>query len=280
MNDADVGVRAMAAGQLARLVPPVPGQPALAQAVLPAEVAKAPEAVPPAVQQAVAALRSAADEIERQRAPVDKLLGELAQATAARARDDAAVEHVRELRNSLQEQSARIAAALERVERADATARAAGGTSPAAATTGLIGQAGDLDCRAHEQGASLRERADDGAHHAGEFVSEWTGDAQLDIDSARAKTDVGDFGGAQRLLDRAAHQLRRAHGKSAVLDYAYAQLFERMADDAASADARRQLLERALQSYQQVSRSGGRLRDVANARVAKLSEQIPGPTRP
>ncbi|HXU64848.1 MAG TPA: HEAT repeat domain-containing protein, partial [Polyangia bacterium] len=279
LGDADPGLRALAAGQLARLVPPVPGQPAGVETPPPPTTAP-PAAPPAAVQQAAAVERSAVETLEARRPPLDQLLGELAQATAQPARDDASLDRVRALRNKLEQEVARIDAAAADVERDLSAVRAAAGPSPAASSTALVTEADGLASRARDSARALRARAEGGARRAGEYVSEWTGDAQLDIDAANAKVAVGDLSGAQRLLDRAARQLHKSHANSPVLDYAYAQLFERMADDAASAEARRALLDRALDAYRRVSRGGGRLRDVADGKVARLTEQLSTPAQP
>src|SRR5207302_1822854 len=64
LTDVDPAMRARAAGQLARLLPPVPGAPGASVAGQP--LAVTPDVALPAVQQAMAAERTAVDTLERQ----------------------------------------------------------------------------------------------------------------------------------------------------------------------------------------------------------------------
>jgi hypothetical protein len=157
---------------------------------------------------------------------------------------------------------------------AKAAADAAGATpSPEAAT--LLVEVSALAQRARDAVAAVRGRSAEGARKAHEFVTDWTGDAQLDIDTANAKIDVGNFPEAKRLLDRAARQLRASGAKVPALDYSYAQLFDKMAADTEVPATKRKLLQQAADAYRRVARTGaGRFVEEAHARLAKLPDEI------
>ena len=201
-------------------------------------------------------------------------------AVAGPAHGDATLDQIRELKGRVERGVLQAADATADVDRTAQTVGAAAGANPSPEAARLIAEGQSLAERAREASAALRDRAAVAIRKAGEFVSEWTGDAQLDIDAANAKSAVGDLAGARRSLDRAARQLHKSGGKSAALDYAYAQLFEKMADDAQAPAARRDLLERALDAYRRVARTGGRLQEVATARVTRLGEQVNELARP
>jgi tetratricopeptide (TPR) repeat protein len=229
----------------------------------------------PDVQRALAVARTTADAAKVETDRLEAVLADLSRTTAAAARGDATTEHVKALKATLDEAPAKLQAVAVNVDAAAKAAANAAGANPSPEAAKVVAEAQALAQRTRDAIATARDRSMDAAKKANDFVTDWTGDVQLDIDMANAKMDVGNFVEARRLLDRAARQLRKANTKNQGLDFAYAQLFDKMAVDTEAPDAKRQLLQRAAEAYRRVVKTGGgRFAHDANDRLAKLPEEI------
>jgi hypothetical protein len=107
------------------------------------------------------------------------------------------------------------------------------------------------------------------------FLKEETSDVQILVASADTAILTGDFTTAKTNLDRAAKRLRDAGGRTASLQYRYAQLYDKMAEHARDPAAKRKLLLQAQASYQQFVRAGtGPLVPRAKDRLAEIADEL------
>jgi len=270
IEDGDPLIRCRAAGQLARLVPPIPLPPGHAEAAPATDPARA------RAEEALSSAKLAANEVTTEIDGMERMLAELSTTMAATpAPGDVPTDHVKQLAASVAEGRTRAEAALARAEAAARAAADAAGASPPPQTASMVGEATASAQRAREALAVADKKATDAVRKASDFIADWTGDAQLDIDTANAKIDTGDFAEARRLLDKATRELRKSGSKSSGLDFAYAQLFDKMAIDAESPADQQKLLQKAADAYRRVVKGGGgRFARVANERLSKIPDEI------
>jgi hypothetical protein len=267
VDDGDPLIRCRAAGQLSRLVPPIP--------VAHAEAAPATDSAQAQALEALSSAKIAANQVVTEIDAMERILAELSGTMSATpAPGDVPTDRVKHLAASIAEAQTRAEAALARTEAAARAAADAAGPSPPPATASIVDEATVSARRTREALAVAGQKATAAVRKANDFIADWTGDAQLDIDTANAKIDTGNFAEARRLLDKATRELRKSGNKSPGLDFAYAQLFDKMAIEAEPAD-KAKLLEQAAAAYRRVVKvGGGRFARVANERLAKIPDEI------
>ncbi len=273
VRDADPLVRSKVSARLSLLIPPL----------VPAALTPRPEPPPsPAVdlavsqiQTALAETRTAADRVKVETDRTEALLADLVRITAGSTRDEATTEHVNQLKIDLDGAPARLEAAAARVEAAAELAADAAGATPSAEAARLVADASTLARRARDSVIAVRGRTVAASRNALAFVTDWTGDMELDIAAAVAKIEAGDFAGARRLLDRAARQLRKSGGRAPALDSTYGHLFEEMASEAEAPAEKRARLQQAADAYGRVAKAGGGgpVAD-AKAHLEKIKKEI------
>jgi HEAT repeat protein len=270
VEDGDPLIRCRAAGQLSRLVPPVP--------VAHAEAAPGTDPARARAAEALSSTKIAANEVTTEIDGMEQMLAELSGTMAATpAPGDVPTDRVKHLAASIGEAQTRAEAALARAEAAARAAADAAGPSPPPGTASLVDEAAASARRTREALAVAGQKATAAVRKAGDFIADWTGDAQLDIDTANAKIDTGNFAEARRLLDKATRELRKSGNKSPGLDFAYAQLFDKMAIEAESPADKQKLLQEAADAYRRVVKiGGGRFARVAKERLAKIPDEISG----
>ncbi|HMG55959.1 MAG TPA: HEAT repeat domain-containing protein [Kofleriaceae bacterium] len=275
VGDDDPVVRSKASGQLSRLVPP------------PVQTAAAPVAPPPAADpgpppdDALAKIKLALDgttattaETKAASEALEAAAAELATRMAAPATDDAATKRVEDLSIRMGESAARLEAVADKLEAAARTAGDLAGASPAPDAARLVEQARTLAGAARATATTARSRTADAADKARKYVKVETGDAQLFIAAADAAIAAGNFADARINLDRAG-KLMRGAGRSASLDYSYAQLYDRQAARTRDLDIKRKLLLQARESFQRFATGGtGPRVQRARDRLTEIAEEL------
>lgn len=248
VDDADPIVRAKAAGQLSRLVPP------------PVQTAAAATA-------ASTAARASAQAFEA-------LTGELATAIATPAQGDAATRRVEELADKIAAAAQQLADEAAGLDGAAASVASAAGASPSPATAELVAQARALADEARSRATATRDAARSAAEQAQKYIKAETGDVAMLIAAADAAIAARSLADARANLDRAASVSRRQGRRPAGLDYSYGQLYDQMAARAASTD-KRKLLQQAEQAYRRFVKAGAGPRvQHANDRLAEIAEEL------
>jgi HEAT repeat protein len=256
VHDADPVVRAKASGQLARLLPPLrpPLDPLL-------EVKKARD-------EAAAAAAEARGWDE----DFKSLAGAIAMKIAAPDPEEAVIKQVQELAPTLDEAAAKLAAAAAKAEIASQTASDAAGPSPSPDAVKLADEAKVLARGALDAASAARDQRADLAEKA-RIVS--TLDVQVLLDGAAASMATGNLPEAKQQLDRAASLLRSSKAKPPALDYAYAQLHDRMSARTQDPEAKRQLLQQAAEAYQRFVKTGAGPRiGLANIRLEEIADEL------
>ncbi|HWO26063.1 MAG TPA: HEAT repeat domain-containing protein [Kofleriaceae bacterium] len=261
VRDADPAVRAKAAGQLSRLVPPA--RPA----------APAPQLT--AVKKASGDVTAASAEAVAKAKAFEALAQELAATTAAAPRDDEALQRALSIAKDLGEAAAQLEGAAAKVEAAAKTAAEAAGPSPAPDAAKLVEDAQALAQAARDAATAARDKVAGSEKQAQSYAKTWTEDPQLLITAADTAIATGRFAEAKQSLEKAAKLLARQGGRSASIDYSYAQLYDKMATRTKDPAGRRQLLQQAADAYQQFAKTGtgSRVRR-ARARAAEIADDL------
>ena len=247
VSDPDPFVRFKASGQLSRLAPSLPkdsSPPAVAPPPQPPVKAAVDDSLPK-VQGVRAELDKLADEAKVDADAVDALLADAASSTKGAPRDDAAIEHVKELATGLVEAASKLEASAARVEASARATSDAAGAAPSPEASKLIDEAKQRAQAVRDAATATRAKATAAAKKANEFVKEWTGDVELDITSARLGVDTGRFATAKASLDQATRRLRKTHRVDTRLDELYAKTLLGLAGEASDPAAKRKLLEQA-----------------------------------
>jgi serine/threonine-protein kinase len=277
VSDADPVVRSKASGQLSRLVPAVEPPPQTA-VVTPAPTIPAPAPVDdtlPKVKLAFDEATSAAGEARTATEALAALAAEVATTTAATARDDATTEHVKELATSLDEAPAKLEVVAAKVEATAKAAAEAAGASPSLDAAKLVADANALAQDARSRATATRGKAAEAAEQARAYVTIWTVDPQTLIAAADAAIAAGSFADARQNLDKAAKLSRKAGGRTASLDYSYAQLYDKMAARTQDPAAKRKLLQHAKDAYGRFVKTGAGARvQRANDRLTEIADDI------
>jgi hypothetical protein len=165
--------------------------------------------------------------------------------------------------------------AAAKVEAAAQAVSNAAGASPSPEAARRVGNARTLAQTARSDATAARDRTAGAITTAAAFVKEETTDVQMLIAAADAEIATGNFTDAKIHLDKAARRVRDAHGRSASLDYSYAQLYDKMSTHAADPAARRKLLQQAGEAFQRFVKTGtgARVR-YATARRAEIAEEL------
>ena len=271
VNDADPVVRSKAAGQLARLVPP------------PTRVAQAPAAPPPApaddklakIQLAVDGTTAAAAAAKTQIDQLAQLAADVTAATAAPARDDAAIKRAEDLARQLDDAAAPLDAAATKVEAAAQAARDAAGASPSSDAAKLIADAEQLARQTRETATKTRDQAAEAATRARDYARAETGDPQTYIAAADAAIAVGNVADARQNLDKASRLLRQSGARNPSLDFAYGRLYDQMATTSQSPAAKLKLLLEAEDAYRRFVKTGAGPRvQRTHDRLTELADEI------
>ncbi|HEY0986009.1 MAG TPA: hypothetical protein VGD80_03115, partial [Kofleriaceae bacterium] len=151
----------------------------------------------------------------------------------------------------------------------------AAGASPSPDAAKLVAEAGKLAQAARESATTARARATELAGKVRGWLAIWTSDVQALLSSGTAATAAGNFGEAQKYLDKAAHGLRKTGARSPSLDYAYAVLYDKMAGRAQDPAARLKLWQQAQDAYRKFARTGAGPRvQRANDRLTEIADEI------
>nr|HEX4312576.1 HEAT repeat domain-containing protein [Kofleriaceae bacterium] len=269
VQDADPVVRSKSQGELSRLVDAPPKTASLA----PAPPAAGSNAASPQLDGAVAEAGSAANDAKIAAEAVDASAKAIVEATAAPAKDDAAVKHAAQLATD-------IDTAAKAVE--DDAARAEAAANNAASLAGSAIEQPDInkvvtDAKASATAArasatAARTAADAAAKKARDYAKSETEDPQLFVAAADAAIATGNLGEAKHDLDRAA---KAGGARPAGLDYSYAQLYDKQARGEKDPAAKKRLLEEAKASYEAFAKTGAGARaQRATARAQELADEL------
>jgi hypothetical protein len=166
------------------------------------------------------------------------------------------------------------------VARADAAAKAvadAAGPSPAAPAAKLVSDAHAAAKAAHASADAVKTKSADAAKAAREFAKVETTDVQMFLGAADAAIATGNLADAKRDLDKAAAQLKASGTKNAGVEYSYGQLYDKQAAREKDPAKKKDLLQKAQQSYQRFAKAGTgarvkRATDRANEIADELAE--------
>jgi HEAT repeat protein len=274
VGDDDPVVAAKAAGQLSRLIEPLPQTAAVTPPPSPDPASPADDTLPK-VKLAFDEATAVAAEAKAANEAFESLAADLATTTAAPARDDTTTKHVEELATNLGEAASKLEALAGKLEAAAKTAADTAGASPSPDTAKLVDHAKALAQGARTAATAARGKMADAAGKARKYVTTETGDPQIFIAAADAAIASGDFTGARQNLDKAARQIHASGAKNASLDYSYAQLYDKTAARTQAPAAKRKLLQQAGEAYRRFANTGAGPRvQRANDRLMEIADEI------
>ena len=274
VSDDDPVVRSRAAGQLSRLIEPLPQIAAVTPAPTP-DAAPAADDTLPKVKVAFDEATAVAAEARTANEAYEALAADLATTTAAPARDDTTTKHVEELATNLGEAASKLEALAGKLEAAAKTAADTAGASPSPDAARLVADARALAQGARTAATAARGKTADAADKARRYVTTETGDPQIFIAAADAAIASGDFAGARQNLDKAARQIHASGAKNPSLDYSYAQLYDKMAARTQAQAAKLKLLQQAGEAYRRFAHTGAGPRvQRANDRLMEIADEI------
>jgi serine/threonine protein kinase/HEAT repeat protein len=265
VEDADPVVRSKSQGELSRLVEAPPK----AAAADPPPAPTAPDAPPPQLAAATGDAGSAANDAKTAADAVAAAVKNIAQATAAPAKDDAAVKHATELATDVDTAAKAVEDAATRAEASAKAAVDAAGATPTPAAAQLVADAQTAAKSARTAATAARTAADAAAKTARDYAKAETEDPQLFIAAANTAIATGNYADAKHDLDRA------AKGGGTGLEFSYAQLYDKMAGHEKDNAAKLKLLEQAKAAYESYAKTGtGTRAQHATARATELADEI------
>jgi hypothetical protein len=233
----------------------------------------APELTP--AKAAAAEAATALAEAKAARADLDQKVGMLAKYTAAPATDDDDVRAVAVLADDIGATVAKVEAAAAKADAAASRAAAAGGATPAPEALQLIGQAQGAAKEAlglvKESGELARKAKQD----AEAYTKLESGDPAMYLSAGEASIAAGKYGDAKRDLDKATKAYKAAGTSNPALDFAYARLYDKMADKEKDGGAKAKLLKRAKGHYDAFAKTAtGPRAGVAKERSGEIDEEL------
>jgi hypothetical protein len=264
-ND-DIVTRTLASATLAKLVEPLRA----AGSAPPPPVAAAPassaasSAAPGAPQVDLAKLSSAHTDAMKAAADakdasdkLDATAKELEAIVGAPAKDDAAVKHAGELAGKLDEELKAFAAAKVALDTAAAGAKKLPGDATGADAKMLLDEITTAVSTATAALAASQDHVDKLKQKTKDFTSSETGDPGAYLAAAEAEIATGRLGDARADLDRAAEGMAKSGKSMPMLDFAYAELYEKEATAAGDDKAAKlKLLHKAKDAYDSFAQSG------------------------
>jgi hypothetical protein len=270
VNDADPVVRSKALGQLSRIAPPLRQPTQIAQATPPPPAAPPPPmpTLDPRVKEASEAAKAAAAEARQAADAVEAQIAELGKTTAARTRDDATLDHVKELKAGFGAAAAKLDTVAEKAEATAKTVEVTAAASPSDEASKLVAEARELAQHAREAATAARGKLPTAEQQADGFIKDETGDPQNQIALAGLDIPKGNYAAARANLDKAQKLLQKTGEHPPALDDLYSRVFLGLAQATQAPTARHKLLQRAADACQRFIQVG------AGVKVAEAKERL------
>jgi HEAT repeat protein len=270
VNDADPVVRSKALGQLSRIAPPLRQPTQIAQATPPPPAAPPPPmpTLDPRVTEASEAAKAAAAEARQAADAVEAQIAELGKTTAARTRDDATLDHVKELKAGFGAAAAKLDTVAEKAEATAKTVEVTAAASPSDEASKLVAEARELAQHAREAATAARGKLPTAEQQADGFIKDETGDPQNQIALAGLDIPKGNYAAARANLDKAQKLLQKTGEHPPALDDLYSRVFLGLAQATQAPTARHKLLQRAADACQRFIQVG------AGVKVAEAKERL------